>query len=73
MAAHDGARVRLNGATHRAVRHSPYALDGRHLPPDQMRHAARCCAVTTCHRRDCTLARPTDRITEAPTPQTTDP
>lgn len=43
------ARVRLNGATHRAANHWPYAPDGHHLSPDQMRTTARCGAVTACH------------------------
>jgi len=46
IAAYDGARVRPNGATHRAAGHWPYASDGRHRTPDQMSHAARCGCVT---------------------------
>ena len=49
IAAYDGARVRPNGATHRAAGHWPYASDGRHQTPDQMRPTARCAAVTACH------------------------
>src|SRR2546430_16751359 len=46
IAAYDGARVRPNGATHRAAGHRPYASDGRHRTADQMSHAARIRCVT---------------------------
>jgi hypothetical protein len=47
MAAYDGVRVRLNGATHRAAGHWPYATDGRHRTPDQIRPAG---TLLRCHR-----------------------
>jgi len=49
MAAYDGGQGGLNGATHRAANHRPYAPDEHHLSPDQMQRPARCGAVTACH------------------------